>query len=50
MLGLALGKSIPSETNIFVDELSKAPLAINQTVALVMKILEKQDEEGAEAQ
>lgn len=50
MLGIALGKSIPCETNIFVDELSKAPLAINQTVALVMKILEKQDEEGAETQ
>ena len=49
MLGLALGKSIPCETNIFVDELLKAPLAVNQTVALVMKILEKQDEEGAEA-
>lgn len=50
MLGLALGKSIPCETNIFVDEQSKEPLAINQTVALVLKILEKQDAEEVAAQ
>jgi hypothetical protein len=50
MLGIALGKSIPCEANIFVDEQSKAPLAINQTVALVLKILEKQDADEAAAQ
>lgn len=50
MLGIALGKSIPCEANIFVDEQSKAPLAINQTVALVLKILEKQDAEEVAAQ
>lgn len=43
MLGIALGKSIPCEANIFVDEQTKEPLAINQTVALVLKILEAQD-------
>ena len=43
MLGIALGKSIPCEANIFVDEDTKTPLAINQTVALVLKILEAQD-------
>lgn len=48
MLGIALGKSIPCETNIFVDEDTKSPLAINQTVALVLKILEAQDAEEAE--
>ena len=48
MLGIALGKSIPCETNIFVDEDSKVPLAINQTVALVLKILEEQDAKEAE--
>lgn len=48
MLGIALGKSIPCETNIFVDEDTKIPLAINQTVALVLKILEAQDAEEAE--
>lgn len=48
MLGIALGKSIPCEANIFVDEESKEPLAINQTVALVLKILEAQEAEEAE--
>lgn len=43
MLGIALGKSIPCEANIFVDEDTKMPLAINQTVALVLKILEAHD-------
>lgn len=50
MLGIALGKSIPCEANIFVDDDTKVPLAINQTVALVLKILEEQDaKEAAEA-
>jgi hypothetical protein len=48
MLGIALGKSIPCEANIFVDEESKEPLAINQTVALVLKLLEAQEAEKAE--
>lgn len=48
MLGLALGKSIPCEANIFVDEQTKEPLVINQTVALVLKILEPQEAEPAE--
>jgi len=47
MLGIAIGKPIPCETNIFVDEQTKTPLAINQTVALVLKILEAQDAEEA---
>lgn len=48
MLGIALGKSIPCEANIFVDDDTKVPLAINQTVALVIKILEAQDAKEAE--
>ncbi|GAY20379.1 hypothetical protein [Sphingobium fuliginis] len=48
MLGIALGKSIPCEANIFVDDDTKAPLAINQTVALVLKILEAQDAKETE--
>lgn len=48
MLGIALGKSIPCEANIFVDEQNKQPLAINQTVALVLKILEAQEAVEAE--
>lgn len=48
MLGIALGKSIPCEANIFVDDDTKVPLAVNQTIALVLKILEAQDAEEAE--
>ena len=48
MLGIAIGKSIPCEANIFVDEETKVPLAINQTVELVLKILEAQDAKEAE--
>lgn len=49
MLGLALGKSIPCEANIFVADQSQVPLTINQTVELVIKILESQPAtEGAD--
>lgn len=48
MLGIALGKSIPCEANIFVDDDTKVPLAINQTVALVLKILEEQEAQETE--
>ncbi|MFT9221203.1 hypothetical protein [Gluconobacter oxydans] len=48
MLGIALGKSIPCEANIFVDEHTKIPLAVNQTVALVLNILKAQETEEAE--
>src|SRR3546814_16740002 len=48
MLGIALGKSIPCEANIFVDDDTKAPLAINQTVALVLKILVAPEADEAE--
>jgi hypothetical protein len=40
MLGIALGKSIPCEANIFVNEQTKIPLTINETVALVIKLVE----------
>ena len=49
MLGLALGRSIPCEKNIFVDDVSKAPLAISETVALVLAMLEEQDKESLAA-
>ncbi len=48
MLGIALGKSIPCEANIFVDEETNQPLAIDQTVDLVLKILEAQEAEETE--
>jgi len=47
LLGVAIGKSIPCEANIFVDEDTKKPLAIDQTVVLVCKIIAKLDEEKA---
>jgi len=49
MLGLALGKSIPCETNIFVDEQSKAPLSISETVALVLQLIEEEDAKAVAA-
>jgi hypothetical protein len=47
LLGVAIGKSIPCEANIFVDEHTKKPLTINQTVVLVCKIIAKLDAEEA---
>lgn len=49
MLGMALGKSLPCETNIFVDEQTKEPLTITQTVALVVKLIEEQEAKEVEA-
>jgi len=42
MLGAAIGETIPPEANIFVDDASKQPLSIDQTVSLVCEILKKQ--------
>ena len=49
MLGLALGKSIPCERNIFVDEQTKTPLTISQTVAMVIKLVEEHEAEEVPA-
>jgi hypothetical protein len=49
MLGIALGKSIPCEANLFVDEQSKTPLTIGQTVMLVIKLVEEQETEEVPA-
>ena len=49
MLGIALGQSIPCEANIFVDEQTKTPLTIDQTVALVMKLVEEHKDEEVPA-
>jgi hypothetical protein len=45
MLGIALGKPLPCEINIFVHEQSKTPLSLNQTVALVIRLIEEQEAE-----
>jgi hypothetical protein len=42
MLGTAIGKALPPERNIFADPSTRAPLAIEQTVALVCGILKSQ--------
>lgn len=39
MLGLALGKSMPCDVNIFVDEKTKTPLSIAQSAKLVCEII-----------
>lgn len=49
MLGIALGKSIPCETNIFVNDETKEPLTIDQTVALVVKLIDELEAEEVEA-
>jgi hypothetical protein len=45
MLGAAIGKQLPCEENIFVNQDTKQPHSIDQTVALVCKIVAKLDEE-----
>lgn len=47
MLGAALGKTIPSEVNIFVDDDTKQALTIAQTVALVCTLIEQLDAQAA---
>lgn len=42
ILATELGTIIPPETNIFVDEATKQPLTIDQTVAVVCKIIQMQ--------
>src|SRR5437588_4251309 len=51
MLGIAIGRRIPPNQNLFVDKATKAALTIDQTVALVCKILndEKQPTQSAVA-
>ena len=39
MLGLALGKSIPCDINIFVDEKTKTPLSSAQSAKLVCELI-----------
>ena len=49
MLGIALGKPLPCEVNIFVDEDTKKPLAIEQIIVIVSNILEYKKAEKATA-
>jgi hypothetical protein len=49
MLSAAIGEPIPPEANIFVDETTKQPLTIDQTVALVCVLIESQKKSQATA-
>ncbi|MDX1109914.1 hypothetical protein GOL35_31135 [Sinorhizobium medicae] len=49
MLGAALGKEIPAEVNIFVDDATKQALTIAQTVALVCSLIKELDAKAAAA-
>lgn len=49
MLSSALGEAIPPEANIFVDEVTKQALSIDQAVDLVCKIIEEQKHSQASA-
>ncbi|SRR6266550_2513734 len=46
ILATEIGKPIPNEINIFVDEKTKLPRSIDETVAFVCEMLNKHD--GAE--
>jgi len=50
MLAEAIGKDIPCEANIFVDDATNQALGIDQIVALVLKIAEDQTDEEVAAQ
>lgn len=47
MLGAALGKDIPPEVNLFVDDATKQALTIAQTVALVCTLIKELDAQAA---
>ena len=47
MLAAAIGKSIPPEANIFVDDTTKEALTIAQTVSLVCAIVEQLEKEAS---
>ncbi|NGO54528.1 hypothetical protein [Allomesorhizobium camelthorni] len=49
MLGAALGKEIPPEVNIFVDDTTKQAFTIAQTVALVCTLIKQLDAQTAVA-
>ncbi|MCB2063219.1 MAG: hypothetical protein KDE25_07150 [Novosphingobium sp.] len=49
ILATEIGATIPNEVNIFVDETSKLPRSIDETVAFVCELLKKQDDKQAAA-
>lgn len=49
ILATEIGKPIPNDVNIFVNETTKLPRSIYETAAFVCELLKKQDEAGAAA-
>ena len=47
ILAIGLGVTIPNDVNIFVDETTKLPRSIDETVAFVCDLLKKQSEQEA---
>lgn len=49
ILAIEIGATIPNDVNIFVDETTKLPRSIDETVAFVCNLLKKQNETEAAA-
>ncbi len=49
ILATEIGKTIPNDVNIFVDEVTKLPRSIDETAAFVLELLKKQEEADAVA-
>lgn len=49
LLGAALGREIPPEVNLFVDDDTKQALTIAQTTELVCKLIQELDAQAAAA-
>jgi hypothetical protein len=49
ILATAISATIPNDVNIFIDETTKLPRSIDETVAFVCDLLKKQSEKEAAA-
>jgi hypothetical protein len=49
ILAMEIGKPIPNDVNIFVNETTKLPRSIDETAIFVCDLLKKQDEAEAAA-
>ncbi len=49
ILATEIGKTIPNDVNIFVDETTKLPRSIDETAIFVCELLKKQEETEAAA-
>lgn len=49
ILATEIGKPIPNDINIFVDEMTKLPRSIDETAAFVCELLKEQTEKEAAA-